>query len=70
MGSPSFHSGCLLLSLYNEMGGEAMSNAVETQLSASISPLAGRPTPKEMLVDVGQLERRYFEPRPDVNDPN
>jgi phosphoglucomutase len=35
-----------------------------------ISPLAGKPAPKEMLVDVARLERDYFERRPDVNDPN
>ena len=29
------------------LGGEAMSSAVETQIGASISPLAGRPAPKE-----------------------
>jgi phosphoglucomutase len=38
--------------------------------AASISPLAGRPAPKEMLVDVARLEREYFERRPDVGDPN
>jgi len=47
-----------------------MPSAVEKQLSASISPLAGRPAPKELLVDVVELERRYFEHRPDVNDPD
>src|SRR6516165_435346 len=36
----------------------------------SISPLAGRPAPKEMLVDLRQLEREYYERRPDLNDPN
>jgi len=36
----------------------------------SISPLAGRPAPKEMLVDVSRLEREYFERQPDVEDPN
>jgi phosphoglucomutase len=35
-----------------------------------ISPLAGKPAPKEMLVDVVRLEREYFERRPDLNDPN
>jgi phosphoglucomutase len=33
----------------------------------SISPLAGKPAPKEMLVDVARLER--FERRPDFDDP-
>jgi phosphoglucomutase len=36
----------------------------------AISPLAGLPAPKEMLVDLTRLEREYFERRPDVSDPN
>jgi phosphoglucomutase len=36
----------------------------------AISPLAGKPAPKEMLVDLARLEREYYERRPDVNDPN
>ncbi len=36
----------------------------------TISPLAGKPAPKEMLVDVARLEKEYFERRPDVQDPN
>src|SRR3984957_19245965 len=36
----------------------------------TISPLAGKPAPKEMLVDVARLERDYFERRPDLDDPN
>jgi phosphoglucomutase len=36
----------------------------------AISPLAGRPAPKEMLVDVSRLEREYFERKPDTDDPN
>jgi phosphoglucomutase len=35
-----------------------------------ISPLAGKPAPKEMLVDVARLEKEYFERQPDVHDPN
>ena len=35
-----------------------------------ISPLAGQKAPKEMLVDVAQLERDYFERHPDTTDPN
>jgi phosphoglucomutase len=34
----------------------------------TISPLAGQPAPKEMLVDLNRLEREYFERRPDVSD--
>src|SRR6185436_2415043 len=47
-----------------------MPRAVETHPTASISALAGRPAPKEMLVDLARLEREYFERRPDVLDPN
>jgi phosphoglucomutase len=35
----------------------------------TISPLAGKPAPKEMLVDLARLEREYFERRPDLDDP-
>ena len=35
-----------------------------------ISPLAGKPATKEMLVDPARLEREYYERRPDVDDPN
>ncbi|MGZ3433609.1 MAG: phosphoglucomutase, alpha-D-glucose phosphate-specific, partial [Isosphaeraceae bacterium] len=36
----------------------------------AISPLAGKPAPKEMLVDPARLEREYFERSPDLGDPN
>src|SRR5580658_2777956 len=36
----------------------------------SISPLAGKPAPKELLINVAQLEQDYFNRKPDVNDPN
>jgi phosphoglucomutase len=35
----------------------------------AISPLAGHPAPKELLVDVTRLEREYFERKPDLGDP-
>jgi phosphoglucomutase len=35
----------------------------------AISPLAGKPAPKEMLIDVARLEKEYFDRRPDVGDP-
>ena len=35
----------------------------------AISPLAGKPAPKEMLVDLARLEREYFERRPDLATP-
>jgi len=34
-----------------------------------ISPLAGLPAPKELLVNLAQLERCYYERKPDVSDP-
>jgi len=36
----------------------------------AISPLAGKPAPKEMLLDLTQLERAYYERLPDLGDPN
>ena len=33
------------------------------------SPLAGKPAPPELLVDLGRLERDYYERRPDPADP-
>src|SRR5262245_45501587 len=36
---------------------------------ARVSPLAGKPATKEMLVDLAQLERDYYERRPDLDDP-
>jgi phosphoglucomutase len=47
-----------------------MSGAVGAQPLPHLSPLAGLPAPKEMLIDVAQLEREYFERRPDLSDPN
>ena len=35
-----------------------------------LSPLAGKPAPKDLLIDVGALERAYYERRPDPGDPN
>ena len=35
----------------------------------TISPLAGKPAPKDMLIDPARLERDYFERRPDLDDP-
>jgi phosphoglucomutase len=34
------------------------------------SSLAGKPAPKEMLVDCARLEREYYARRPDIGDPN
>jgi phosphoglucomutase len=35
-----------------------------------LSPLAGKPAPKEMLVDLERLEREYYERSPDLADQN
>ena len=35
----------------------------------AVSPLAGKPAPKELLVDLARLEREYFERRPHLDDP-
>jgi len=53
-----------------------MPNPLEASAAAmasdrnTLSPLAGKPAPREMLVDVARLERDYFERRPDLEDPN
>jgi phosphoglucomutase len=36
----------------------------------AISSLAGKPAPKDLLVDLARLERDYHERRPDMGDPN
>jgi phosphoglucomutase len=35
----------------------------------TISPLAGKPAPKEILVDLARLEREYYRCKPDPEDP-
>jgi len=50
-------------------------HTVETQPKTragepSVSPLAGKPAPKGMLIDVARLEKEYFERKPDVSDHN
>jgi phosphoglucomutase len=53
-----------------------MSSALETkegqkQLSgSSVSPLAGKPAPREMLLDLARLEKEYFDRRPDLEEAN
>src|SRR5712692_314788 len=36
----------------------------------AISPYAGKPAPRELLVDLTRLEREYYERCPDLADPN
>ena len=37
---------------------------------STLSPLAGKPAPKELLVDLSRLEREYYDRRPNIEDPN
>ncbi len=36
----------------------------------TIHPLAGKPAPAELLIDVNQLEQAYYANRPNLDDPN
>ena len=36
----------------------------------TISPLAGKPAPKDILVDLARLEQEYYTRRPDMEDPS
>ncbi len=36
----------------------------------ALSPLAGQPAPKELLIDLAKLEREYHARQPDPADPN
>src|ERR1700745_2839442 len=53
-----------------------MPNPIETRSAVrvpkqnAVSPLAGKPAPKELLVDVARLEKDYFERRPNPTEPN
>jgi len=50
-----------------------MPSSLETQSltgERNLSPLAGKPAPKEILVDVAHLLKEYFGRRPDLDDPN
>ena len=38
--------------------------------NAGLSPLAGKPVPRELLVDLARLEREYYDRRPDMADPD
>ena len=44
--------------------------AHETTERVTISPLAGRPAPTAILVDLARLEQAYYECKPDAGDPN
>ncbi len=38
-------------------------------MATAVSPLAGKPAPKELLVDLSRLERDYYQRKPDLADP-
>src|SRR5438309_5822197 len=42
--------------------------AFQGERCMAIHPLAGKPAPKELLVDVAKLEREYYERKPDLED--
>ena len=52
----------------SDHGGEAVP-APRKGSVMTISPLAGKPAPKDMLVDLARLEREYFERLPNLDDP-
>ena len=39
-------------------------------MNTAISPLAGKPAPRDLLVDLVRLERDFYDRRPDLSDPN
>ena len=43
--------------------------ATEAKVQPHISPLAGKPAPKDMLINVDELNRQYLERQPDLSDP-
>src|SRR5215813_5921365 len=45
------------------------SSVEKEQAGATISPLAGRLAPKEILIDVARLEHDYYDRQPDLSDP-
>jgi len=47
-----------------------MPHTLETHAGPKLSPLAGKPAPKEMLIDVALLQKEYYERKPDLSDPN
>src|SRR5262245_63760645 len=37
--------------------------------TGTLSPLAGKPAPKSLLVDLARLEREYYQRKPELSDP-
>ena len=42
----------------------------KTEEPAAISPLAGKPAPKSILVDPARLQQAYYERKPDIDAPS
>src|ERR1700753_2970372 len=47
-----------------------MAGGVAEANEPKISPLAGKPAPKEMLIDVAALEQAYYSVQPNLDDPS
>jgi hypothetical protein len=53
------------------MPGALVTKQAEKHLNGSrLSQLAGKPVPKEMLVDLERLQKEYFEREPELEDAN
>src|SRR4029453_40076 len=53
--------------------GEAVVEKIVTHMTqerATLSPMAGKPAPQSILVDLARLEQAYYERKPDTNDPS
>jgi len=46
-----------------------VSATVRGKVGPAVSPLAGKPAPASLLVDLARLEREYYERSPDLDDP-
>jgi len=52
------------------MPGSLEARSAPASAKETISPLAGKPAPKELLVDLSRLEAAYYECQPNLEDPN
>ena len=43
--------------------------ATKAEVQSHISPLAGQPAPKEMVIDLDSLRQQYLDRKPDLGDP-
>src|SRR6516165_3491789 len=64
-GRPGYKRGA-----FNGANSTADTHRAERKRHMAISPLAGKPAPKDLLVDLAKLERAYHDRRPDVGDAN